>query len=637
MNLTNKLKDRYVSKKEELLSIDDYLALLKTDTSVYATPAERMLKAIGEPEIVETSKHPRLSRIHLNKSIRVYKAFEDFYGMENTIEQIVAYFRHSAQGLEEKKQILYLLGPVGSAKSSLAERLKQLMEKLPIYVLVAKGEKSPIYESPLGLFNKSDASELGIPERHLSERLSPWALKRLEEFGGDISQFKVAKVYPSKANQTAIAKTEPGDENNQDISALVGKTDVRKLAKYSQNDTDSYSYSGGLNKANNGLLEFVEMFKAPIKVLHPLLTATQEGNYNATEGLSPIPFDGIILAHSNESEWQSFRSNKNNEAFLDRVYIVKVPYTLRKTEEAMIYKKLIRESDLANAPCSPHVIDLLAFFDVLSRVKDSSGDSIYSKVRVYDGENWKEQDPKTKAIDTYRLEAGVDEGMTGISTRFAFKTLSKVFNYDTSEIAANPVHLFHVLNEQIKQEQLDPNLEVKYLSYLKFITDEYKKIVEKEIQTAYLESADEFGQNKYERYIKLADLWLQDQDYCDNDTGEVYDRQALDKELSQLEKAAGISNPKDFRDELVKWTLREQVNNKGKFPNWKAYAKIKEVIEKSIFAKLEDMLPIISFNVKDSAQNKEKHQEFVKRFMQLGYTAKQTRIVVEWFNRTRTA
>ena len=219
---------------------------------------------------------------------------------------------------------------MGGGKISIAERLKQLMQEVPFYAI--KG--SPVNESPLGLFDAAEdgpilEKEYGIPRRYLNRILSPWAVKRLEEFGGDIRKFKVVKRYPSVLKQIGIAKTEPGDENNQDISSLVGKVDIRKLETFAQDDPDAYSYSGGLCLANQGLLEFVEMFKAPIKVLHPLLTATQEGNFKGTEGFGAIPFDGIVLAHSNESEWKAFRNNKNNEAFLDRIYIVKVPYCLR--------------------------------------------------------------------------------------------------------------------------------------------------------------------------------------------------------------------------------------------------------------------------------------------------------------------
>jgi serine protein kinase len=327
MAFFQRYQQRYESACEEEMSLQEYLDLCKRDPWAYASVAERMLKAIGEPEMVDTVSVERLSRIFANKVVRIYPAFKDFYGMEEVIENIVSYFRHGAQGLEEKKQILYLLGPVGGGKSSLAEKLKALLEKVPFYAI--KG--SPVYESPLGLFREEEdgptlEGEYGIPERYLTSVMSPWAVKRLREFKGDLSQFRVVKLHPSVLSQVAISKTEPGDENNQDISSLVGKVDIRHLETFSQNDPDAYSFSGGLCLSNRGMMEFVEMFKAPIKVLHPLLTATQEGNYKGTEGFGAIPFDGFILAHSNEAEWQTFKSNRNNEAFLDRVYIVKVPY-----------------------------------------------------------------------------------------------------------------------------------------------------------------------------------------------------------------------------------------------------------------------------------------------------------------------
>jgi len=312
MNVLHTIKNEFAQSSKDL-SLDEYLQLCKEDKKIYASPSERMLDAIGEPEIIDTKYDERLSRIFSNKRIKRYPSFHEFFGMEETIEQIVSFFRHAAQGLEEKKQILYLLGPVGGGKSSLAERLKQLMERSHIYVLVANDEVSPVWESPLGLFaayREELHEEYGIPTRYIPACPSPWATKRLKEFEGDVSKFKVRKFKLSIASQIGISKTEPGDENNQDISALVGKVDIRKLAEYPQNDADAYNFSGSLCKANQGLMEFVEMFKAPIKVLHPLLTATQEGNFNGTENLPAIPFNGILLAHSNESEWDVFSNDK---------------------------------------------------------------------------------------------------------------------------------------------------------------------------------------------------------------------------------------------------------------------------------------------------------------------------------------
>ncbi|MBK1850461.1 MULTISPECIES: PrkA family serine protein kinase [unclassified Marinobacter] len=637
MSILQQFKNRYESTQEEEYSLEEYLEICKNDPAAYATAAERLLIAIGEPEFVDTSRDARLSRIFSNKIIKRYPEFSEFYGMEEAVENIVSFFRHAAQGLEEKKQILYLLGPVGGGKSSLAEKLKYLMQKVPFYAI--KG--SPVNESPLGLFDPAEDAaileeEYGIPSRYLKNIMSPWAVKRLHEFGGDISQFRVVKKYPSVLDQVAVSKTEPGDDNNQDISALVGKVNIRMLEDYSQDDPDAYSFSGGLCKANQGLMEFVEMFKAPIKVLHPLLTATQEGNYNTTEGMGSVPFDGVILAHSNESEWQTFRNNKHNEAFLDRVYIVKVPYCVRVTEEIEIYKKLLQNSSLAGSPCAPDTLDMLAQFSVLSRIKEPENSSIFSKMRVYDGQNIKDTDPKAKSIQEYRDAAGVNEGMDGLSTRFAFKILSKVFNFDTTEVAANPVHLLYVIEKQIEQEQFAPDVQERYLRFIKeFLAPHYVQFIGKEIQTAYLESYSEYGQNLFDRYVTYADLWIQDQEFRDPETGEILDRSSINEELEKIEKPAGISNPKDFRNEVVNFVLRARANNQGENPSWLSYEKLRSVIEKKMFSNTEDLLPVISFNPKASQEDQNKHKQFVERMVDRGYTEKQVRLLAEWYLRVR--
>lgn len=637
MSIFDNYQTRYESIQQEELSLQEYLNTCKEDPSSYANAAERLLKAIGEPELVDTSRDPRLSRIFSNKLIRRYRTFTEFYGMEESVEQIVSYFRHAAQGLEEKKQILYLLGPVGGGKSSLAERLKQLMEHTPFYAI--KG--SPIYESPLGLFDPDEDAtileeEYGIPKRYITTIMSPWAMKRLHEFGGDITKFRVIRIFPSILNQIAISKTEPGDENNQDISSLVGKVDIRMLEEFPQHDPDAYSFSGALCHSNQGIMEFVEMFKAPIKVLHPLLTATQEGNYNSTEGMAAIPFEGIILAHSNESEWQTFKNNKTNEAFIDRVYTVKVPYCLQVSDEVKIYEKLLDGSSLDKAPRAPDTLEMLAQFAVLSRLKLPENSSIYSKMRVYDGENLKDTDPKAKSMQEYKDAAGVDEGMEGLSTRFAFKILSKVFNFDPSEVAANPVHLMYVLEQQIEQQQFPNEVHDRLLGHLKeYIVPRYIEFIGKEIQTAYLESYSEYGQNIFDRYVTYADFWIQDQEYRDPETGDIFDRQTINEELEKIEKPAGISNPKDFRHEVVNFVLRARANNEGQNPAWNSYEKMRSVIENKMFANTEDLLPVISFNPKASSEDQKKHSEFVKRMIERGYSEKQVRLLSEWYIRVR--
>jgi serine protein kinase len=502
---------------------------------------------------------------------------------------------------------------------------------------------SPVFESPLDLFDPETMGAIieeryGIPRRRLSGLMSPWCLKRLEAFGGDISRFSVVKIQPSRLRQIAIAKTEPGDENNQDISSLVGKVDIRKLESLAQNDPDAYSYSGGLNRANQGILEFVEMFKAPIKMLHPLLTATQEGNYIGTENIGAIPFSGAILAHSNESEWQTFKSNKNNEAFIDRICVIKVPYCLRVTEEQKIYEKLIQGSELSAAPCAPATLQTLARFTVLSRLRKHENSTAFAKMRVYDGESLKESDPKARSVQEYRDAAGVNEGMDGVSTRFAFKVLASTYNHDTTEIGADPVHLMYVLEQAIHREQLSDEIEKRYMEFIKAeLAPRYAEFIGHEIQKAYLESYADYGQNLFDRSVDYADAWIEDVDFKDPDTGQLLNRELLNQELTKIEKPAGIANPKDFRNEIVKFSLRARANNGGRNPSWTSYEKIREVIEKRMFSQVEDLLPVISFGSKKDGESEKKHGQFVERMMARGYTERQVRRLVEWYMRVKQA
>jgi serine protein kinase len=378
------------------------------------------------------------------------------------------------------------------------------------------------------------------------------------------------------------------------------------------------------------------MFKAPIKMLHPLLTATQEGSYVGTENVGSLPYQGIIIAHSNESEWRSFKANRNNEAFLDRICVVQVPYCLRVTEERQIYEKLLSRSELTDAKNAPGTLEMLARFSVLTRLKEHENSNLYSKMRVYNGESLKETDPHAKTVQEYRDAAGLTEGMEGTSTRFAYKVLSETFNFDNEEVAADPVHLMYVLEQAINREQLPEATENHYLEFIKEdLAPRYGEFIGNEIQKAYLESYNEYGQNLFDRYVAYADAWIEDHDFKDPDTGQLMDRGLLDKELSKIEKPAGIANPKDFRYEVVKFALRSRARNSGRNPSWTSYEKIRDVIEKRMFSQVEDLLPVISFGAKKDSDTEKKHSDFVERMVARGYTPRQVRRLVDWYMRVR--
>jgi serine protein kinase len=349
-----------------------------------------------------------------------------------------------------------------------------------------------------------------------------------------------------------------------------------------------------------------------------------------------MPYQGLIIAHSNESEWQSFRANKNNEAFLDRISVIKVPYCLRVTDERKIYEKLLAASELKESPTAPGTLEMLARFSVLTRMRLHDNSSLYSKMRVYDGESLKDTDPHAKTIQEYRDSAGVTEGMDGASTRFAYKILSETFNFDTNEIAADPVHLLYVTEQAVRREQMPEETEARWIEFLKEeLSPKYAEFIGNEIQKAYLESYHEFGQNLFDRYVAYADAWIEDHDFKDPDTGQLMSRQVLEQELSKIEKPAGIANPKDFRFEVVKFSLRARSKNGGKNPNWTSYEKIREVIERRMFSQVEDLLPVISFGKKQDSETEKKHEEFVQRMVERGYTPRQVRRLVEWYMRVK--
>jgi serine protein kinase len=615
----------------DIYSLGEYLELAAKDKSYYLSPAERMLKAIGEPRLVDTSTNPRLGRLFYNKVIRVYDSFADFYGMENVIERIVSYFTHSSQGLEESKQILYLLGPVGGGKSSLAEKLKQLMETQPFYAI----KDSPIFDDPLSLFTKQQADQLKIDSRYIPGKMSPWLRKRVDELRGNITSLKVVKMYPNQSRRIALTKTEPGDDNNQDISTLVGKMNIRKIEEYDQNDVDSYLFSGGLCRGNRGMLEFVEMFKAPIKMLHPLLTATQEKNYNGTQEIGSIPFDGFVLAHSNESEWESFKSDKNNEAFIDRVFITEVPYCLRYSEEQKILEKLIANSSLKDAVIAPHTLEFLSKFNVLTRLSSSTPYKFKSRLELYNGECIKAKFPNSPSLQDARDSAAKDEGFIGSGTRAGFKVLAATFNYDIEEIAANPVHLIICLVDHINREKLTDDKSNKYKEYITSLKEEYKEELSKDIRRSYLDSEGEYAQNMFEQYVNHASAYIDGNDYRDPNTGHLYDLDKLNTELEKVEKPVGIANPKDFRNEIVRFVLSYRAD-KGKHPRWDDSETMKQAIEALLFSKLEDLLPVISFSGHKSKVDSGKHKEFINNMKAKGYTERQIRLVVDWAKKYAT-
>ncbi|HEX4988173.1 MAG TPA: serine protein kinase, partial [Candidatus Binatia bacterium] len=400
-------------------SLLGYLEKVKEDPTTaklaHARLYDRMMKA-GVRDIHE-SGDPHVKRLYKDESIKVYDFFADeFFGIEKTISQIVRYFHAASLKGEESRQVLYLMGPVGSGKSSLVEKLHRgLEDSESIYAI----EGCPMFEEPLHLIPRHLRKEfekmLGV---HVEGDLCPVCRFRLrEEFGGKYEEFPVCTVEFSKRSRIGIGVVPPVDPNNQDTSVLIGSEDISKLDLYSEGDPRVLELNGALNIGNRGIVEFIEVFKNEIEYLHCMITATQEKVVPAPGRHGLVYVDTVIVAHSNEAEWQKFKSDHTNEAILDRIVVVRVPYNLRLSEEVKIYQKIIRNSDF-RAHVAPHTLEIASMFAILSRLEPTNKCDLMTKLKLYNGEEVVEKG-RTKKVDVQELrDASKREGMNGISTRF---------------------------------------------------------------------------------------------------------------------------------------------------------------------------------------------------------------------------
>lgn len=614
------------------MSLEDYLQGCAKHPLMWASSQSRLLSAIGEPEMVDTSKDTRLGRLFASRTIRRYPAFADFFGMEETIERIVGFIRNAAQGGEERRQIMYLLGPVGCGKSSLAERLKSLMEVHPMYVLVANGKPSPVFESPLGLFQMPEereyvCREFGISRNMLEWPLSPWALQRLQEFSGDISRFSVLRMHLSQARREGIAKVVAGDSNKQSSADLTGLVDSSE-SSLPREHADRYSYTGGLCRANQGMLEFAEMFKARKDVLHPFLTVTTEGVY-AAEAIGELPFQGLIMAHSNLSEWTTFKDNPDNKGLVDRTYVVKIPYCLRITEEVEILKKFLRASELGPAPQAPRTLETLATFGVMTRLSGTTSPSILPKALVYDGELPEQVGNTASTYEKYRTEASDEEGFVGMSPRKSRLVLADAFNRDAVEVAASPKDVLDLLGASSKNREFAAD----YKKHVDLLTERYLHFLGLHIQQACVEDYANYGPGQLTRYVTLLNALDEKSGYKDPDTGEVWDDKQLLIQLERVEVKAKIpaSEVKEFRHKILRYCLTYQSNNRGKMPPWLSDDTYKRTVDNLMTMTFGEIwLKVVPHRNRDTKEKKE-HEDFLVRMKALCYTSRQIRALVDWW------
>ncbi len=599
----------------------EYLDLVRADPSIpklaHKTIYERIISD-GMREI-NLDEDPKLQRLYKGESFRIYNFFaEEFYGMHKTINQLVRYFHSASLKGEESRQVLYLVGPVGSGKSSLVEKLKHGLEELPAFFAI---EGCPIHEEPLHLIPRHLRGEFAkMLNVAVEGDLCPVCRYRLkEEYGGRWEELPVETIEYSIRARKGIGVVPPVDPNNQDTSVLIGGEDISKLDMYSEGDPRVLDLSGALNAGNRGLVEFIEVFKNETEYLHAMITATQEKQIPAPGRHGMIYVDTCIVAHSNEAEWKKFKSDHTNEAILDRIVTIKVPYNLILSEEVKIYKKIIRLSQFT-ADIAPHTIEVASMFAILSRLIPTNKCDLMTKLKLYNGEEVVEKG-RTKKIDVLELkeEAG-DEGMSGISTRFIMKALDNALSDNIEENCIHPLSVREALVQMVKEGDFPEDVRKRYLEFLQdTLHKEYLEILEKEITKAFVYSYQEQAESLFQNYLDHAEAYVTKKRVKDRDTGqELEPDEGFLKSIE--EQIAIIGTACDgFRQEVISYLW--SVSRKGEKISYESYEPLKEAIEKKLMASVRDVSRIITKARTRDEEQQTKYERMVEQLIKNGYPA----------------
>ncbi|HYL58807.1 MAG TPA: hypothetical protein VEU51_08040 [Candidatus Acidoferrales bacterium] len=608
----------------------EYLELVKADPVMTKLAHARIYDLIfssGAHALSDTDDS-RTKRLFKDEPIKVFSFFsEEFFGIERTIAQIVRYFHSASLKGEESRQVLYLMGPVGSGKSSLVERIQRGLEQVGMIYAI---EGCPMNEEPLHLIPRHLRREfekmLGV---HIEGDLCPVCRYRLKsEFGNRYEEFPVLARNFSKRNRVGVGVVPPVDPNNQDTSVLIGSEDISKLDQYSEGDPRVLELNGALNVGNRGIVEFIEVFKNETEYLHAMITATQEKVIPAPGRHGMVYVDTCIVAHSNEAEWQKFKADHTNEAILDRIVVVKVPYNLRLSEEVKIYQKIIRNSDF-RAHVAPHTLELASMYAILSRLEPTSKCDLMTKLRLYNGEEVVEKG-RTKKIDVQELKEDTKrEGMSGISTRFIMKALDNALSDNVTGNCINPINVREALISMTKEGDLPDDTRKQYLEFLQdTLHKEYLDLLEKEITRAFVYSYQEQAESLFQNYLDHAEAYVNKTRVRDRNTNEELSPdegflKSIEEQIAIIGSAAD-----GFRQEVIAYLWA--TSRRGEKISYKSYEPLKEAIEKKLMTSVRDISRIITKARTRDEEQGEKYSSMVKNLLENGYCESCVDVVLKY-------
>lgn len=582
------------------------------------------LQIVNERPIVAQTAHTRIynmiaaAGMEQEHGVTKYKFFSsEMFGLEQAIERLTKeYFQSAAKRLDVRKRILLLMGPVSGGKSTIVTMLKKGMER---YTRTDEGavyaiKGCPMHEEPLHLIPHELRAEF---ERETGVKvegnLCPVCRMRLEEeYAGNVERVLVERIFFSEDNRVGIGTFSPSDPKSQDIADLTGSIDFSTISEYgSESDPRAYRFDGELNKANRGLMEFQEMLKCDEKFLWHLLSLTQEGNFKAGR-FALISADQLIIAHTNEAEYRSFINNKKNEALQSRMLVMPVPYNLKVSDEVKIYEKLIGQSDIKDIHIAPHALRAAGIFTILSRLKESKkqGMDLLKKMRLYDGEEV--EGFKGKDIKELKAE-WTDEGMQGVDPRYVINRISSaLIKRDTKCI--NALDVLRALKDGLDQHpSITKEDRERYLNFISTARKEYDELAKKEVQKAFVYSYEESAKTLLENYLDNVEAYCSAQKLTDPITDEEIDPD--ERLMRSIEEQIGISDnsKRAFREEIM---IRiSTYARKGKRFDYDSHQRLREAIEKKLFADLKDVVRITTSSKTPDETQLKKINEVIRRLI----------------------
>jgi serine protein kinase len=611
----------------------EYFERVKCDSRIVQNAHQRLYDAITRHgvEEIDSASDKRLFRIYGGRARKIirYKFFEpEFYGLDLVIMRIMEFLKAAASGGEESRQILYFVGPVGSGKTSLLDHMKLALEMAPPFYAL---EGCPIHEEPLHLVPKelrqrwSDV--LGVPPMNYLGHLCPVCKQRLrDEFHGEFADYPVIQRRFSSDEGVGIGVLPPSDENSMDVSLLIGRENLGLIGKYPENDARVLEFDGALNRGNRGIVDLYELNKNPVPMLLPLLSATQEKRYRAPGQHPMVHFDGVLVAHSNETEFERFRADKRNEALVDRMVPIKFRYSRQVSDIRRILEKVVvrdasfTATDGTPAHLAPGTLDVCALFTELTVLHESNKVDLLTKVKLYDGQDVTEQSATEKPVDIRELyeEAGPKEGLDGFSSRFATKAMGAALARTPDCRCVTPVQVMEVLSEFIQDADLPPE-QREHLddTVLKGIVRRWylKEVLREHIAMGFIHAYEESAEQMWQEYLEHVLAYNMREQVRDTKTHELED--PSEDLMGAMERPIGIRNKAqadEFRSQIASFVARRRQHRQT--ISFKDHERVREAVKRRLFSSVSDYTRVISRGSIKTADDQERYDRMVETMVQ---------------------